>query len=189
MDIGQLTAELTRRQALIVHFSHLSNMRAGGIFPDDLQAAIAHKDCWALSCCAVWPGHSMEVPGEVGLIFRPTAVDQILSVANTDAGAQQFGCREELSGGNALTPQSLSDSFQVKASDYNEWRVRGAEVCGIFVARAVDVYAKTIQKIDDGGIYGGDTIAPSPFSIEEVRAAFTALPLITMTASGPMIVS
>jgi hypothetical protein len=189
MDIGQLTAELTRRQALIVHFSHFSNMREGGVFPDDLQAAIAHKDCWALSCCAVWPGHSMQIPGEVGLIFRPTAVDQILSVANSDAGAQQFGSGDELSGGNALTPQSLADSFHVKAGDYNEWRVRGAEVCGIFVAHSAGVNAKTIHKIDDGGIFGDDTIAPSPFSIAEVRAAFTALPLVSMTANGPMIIS
>ncbi len=158
------------------------------MFPDDLQAAIAHKGCWALSCCAVWPGHSMPLPGEVGLIFRPTAIDQVLSVANTDAGAQQFGCGEELSGGNALTLQTLSDSFQVKAGDYNEWRVRGAEVCGLFVAHASGVNAKTVQKLDDDGLYGGDTIAPSPFSIAEVRVAFGALPLITMTANGPMII-
>ena len=131
----------------------------------------------------------MPLPGEVGLVFRPTAVDQILSVASTDAGAQQFGCGEEVSGGVALTPQSLADSFDVKAGDYNEWRVRGAEVCGIFVAQAGGVNAKRVLKLDDGNAFGGDIIAASPFSIAEVRAAFAPLPLLTMTANGPMVVS
>jgi hypothetical protein len=128
----------------------------------------------------------MDLLGEVGLIFELTSVDQVLSVCNTDVGARQFGCGEEMSGGVALTPQSLADSFNVRSNDYNEWRVKGAEVAGVFVAHASGVNAKTVQKIDDGGFYGGDTIAPSPFSIAEVRAAFGALPLITMTANGPM---
>lgn len=45
MELETLLAELDRRQALIVHFSHLSNMRADGVFLADLQAAIANRGC------------------------------------------------------------------------------------------------------------------------------------------------
>lgn len=105
-------------------------MREGGTFPTDLLAAIANKDLWALSCCVVWPGHEMGLPGEVGLIFRPTATDQILSVAKTGFGSSQFAGREEASGGVPLTLESFEDTFNVAPNDYNEWRVWGAEIAG-----------------------------------------------------------
>lgn len=185
MRLATLLADLAQRKALIVHFSHLSNMREGGAFPDDLKAAITNKDRWALSCSVVWPGHQMDLVGEVGVILKPTSVDQVLSVSNTDSGAWQSDSGEDLSGGIAPTPQSLADSFNVGRNDYNEWRVKGAEAVGIFVVRAKDVCAKAKRTIGVGGPCESEIIGPSLFSIAEVRAAFPSLPLITMTDGGP----
>jgi hypothetical protein len=189
MDIQSLLDGLTDRKALIVHFSHLANMRAGGVFPADLQAAIANKDCWALSCCVIWPGHKMDLPGEVGLILPPTANDQILSVAKTDAGSFQHACGADLSAGVPLTSETLEDTFDVAPKDYNEWRVRGAEIGGIFVLSPDGVAAKIRQPLMLDGVQIGDDIAPTRFTIEDVRTAFPGLRLITMTEHGPMTLS
>jgi hypothetical protein len=186
MDLPALLEGLTGHGALIVHFSHLANMREGGVFPADLQAAIANKDCWALSCCIVWPGHTMDLPGEVGLIFRPTATGQILSVANTDSGSSQFGCGEEVSGGVPLTAETFEETFQVAPNDYNEWRVRGAQVGGVFVVSPDVIWAKIWQPVMLDGVNIGQDIAPAPFTIDQVRAVFPALPLMTMTLQRPM---
>ena len=111
MHLQMLLDALAQRNALIVHFSHRANMREGGVFPSDLQAAIANAERWTLSCCVVWPGHTMDLPGEVGLILLPTATEQILSVANTDSGSSELDCGEEVSGGVPLRvhPGSLGD--------------------------------------------------------------------------------
>lgn len=64
MTDEELTKRLADRGAVVVHFSHISNMRDGGVFPLDLHDAIANKDAWPLSCSALWPGHGMEPCGE-----------------------------------------------------------------------------------------------------------------------------
>ncbi len=156
MDLQALVVGLACHKALIVHFSHRAKMREGGVFPSDLRAAITNKDCWALSCCVVRPGHKMDLPGEVGLIFRPTASDQILSVARTDAGSFQHACGEESSGGMPLMPESLEDTFNVAPNDHNEWRVRGAEVDGIFAVSPGEVWAKIRQPLMVGGVQIGE---------------------------------
>jgi hypothetical protein len=46
MTIGELRTALGSRKALIVHMSHHLKMRGDGVFPDDLQQAIANKDRW-----------------------------------------------------------------------------------------------------------------------------------------------
>jgi len=180
MNIDELEAGLLARKAIIVHFSHLSNMRKDGVFPDDLQNAISKKNCWPLSCCVLWPGHRMERPGEVGVIFRPTCITQILSVSKTDSGSSQLACGEEISGGVPLTNQGFQETFKVADKDYNEWRVKGAEVFGIFLIRENVIQAKARQKIgnEDSGFY--DDISPKCWSSGEVRRHFPKQKLFTM---------
>jgi hypothetical protein len=188
MELDALLAELDRRRALFVHFSHLSYMRLGGVFPDDLQAAVAKKARWTLSCCVVWPGHTMNLPGQVGLIFRPTATDQILSGANSDSGSGELPWGEELSGGDGLTPEMLAGTFSVAPGDYSEWRVRGAEVSGIFVTSTIGVMAKKRQPLVVDGMYIGEEIWPAALSLAQVKAAFPDLDL-KMTDNGPVVVA
>lgn len=185
MDIQALHCGLIRHQALIIHFSHRANMRENGVFPADLHAAIANKDCWALSCCVVWPNHTMDLPGDVGIILRPTSCDQILSVSKTDSGSFQSDCGTDLSGGEPLTPESLEETFNVAPNDYNEWRVRGAEVVGIFVVSPREVSAKILQPVMLDGVKFCDTIAPAVFTIDQVRSAFPSQRICTMTENGP----
>ena len=126
----------------------------------------------------------MELPGDVGIILRPTAADQVLSVASTDSGSSELESGEELSGGVPLTAESFEDTFKVAVNDYNEWRIRGAEVVGIFVASANNVRAKALQPIVVDGVTIGETIAPRPFSITEIRNAFPDLEVITIGPEG-----
>ena len=186
MDVETLHSELRRRKALIVHFSHKSNMRTGGVFPTDLQMAMTNKDKWPLSCCVVWPGHAMELPGDVGIIFHPTEARQIRSVSNADSGSTLLADGQELSGGERLTPANLESTFNVQPGEYNEWRVQDADVTGIFVTSPDTVWAKThqVMPLDDGQLFRD--IWPKPFAIDEVRAAFPGWSIFTMTASGPV---
>ena len=188
MELNALLTELAARKALIVHFSHRATMREGVVFPNDLRNAIAHKDCWTLSCCVVWPGHMMELPGEVGLVFLPTAIDQILSVAKTDSGSSQLVCGTELSGGMPLTPETFAETFQVDAGDYNEWRVRGAEPSAIFVVNPNKVWTKQRVTLPSDDLYGGENVSEVLVPVDQIRAVFPTLRLITMTPDGPMTV-
>lgn len=126
----------------------------------------------------------MDLPGDVGLVFRPTATDQVLSVANTDSGSSQLACGEDLSGGLSLTPETLAATFSVVPGDYNEWRVKGAEVSGVFVASANGVQAKKRQRLTVDGADDFEDIWPAAFSLAEVKTAFPGLDLITMTHDG-----
>jgi hypothetical protein len=182
-----LLCELDRRKALIVHFSHLSNMREGGVFPDDLQNAVVNKDSWNLSCCVIWPGHTMDLPGEVGVIFRPTAVGQVLSTKNDDAGSVQLtDTGQDVSGGDPLSEVTLQTTFDVALGTYNEWRMKGADVTGIFVTSERGISAKKQQSIECDGKFFDDTIGLASFTIAEVFAAFPSFDIFTMTPDGPL---
>jgi hypothetical protein len=64
---------LTATGAAVVHLSHYAVMDpTRPIWPEDMRRAIAQKDDFNLSCVVVWPGHSMSLPGSVGVIFKPT---------------------------------------------------------------------------------------------------------------------
>lgn len=63
MTLDELQQGLADRNAAIVHFSHHADTRPGSYFPHDLKNAIANNDTWPLSCCVLWPGHQMNLPG------------------------------------------------------------------------------------------------------------------------------
>lgn len=106
-----LTAALEKRKAVVVHFSHHANMRPEGVFPNDLQEAINNKGKWALSCSVLWPGHTMQPCGSVGVMFRPT-VASVLSVSNTDAGAFSGSDGIDHSGGQPLNADTSRRRFK-----------------------------------------------------------------------------
>src|SRR5271165_353936 len=133
MTDAELLAALDERQAMIVHLSHYAKMREGGVFPDDLVAAIANKAAWTLSCVVLWPGHAMDLPGSIGVIFRPVSVANVVSVCADDAGAMQFPDGAEDSLGSRLSAETFGQTFAVRRGAYNEWRVKDCDVLGIFV--------------------------------------------------------
>lgn len=183
MTDDSLLAELDAYKAAVVHFSHHANMRKDGVFPDDLQAAILNKDRWPLSCSVLWPDHAMQPCGSVGVIFKP-AVASVLSVSNTDAGSREGDDGIDRSAGEPLTLDAFKKTFQVSGA-YNEWRVRGAEVVGIFVHDIDRIEAKKLLEIP--GLPGGELlleIGCARIDLAEVFDAFTTLPVFTMTSSG-----
>lgn len=178
-----LTATLEKHKAVVVHFSHHAKMRAGGVFPDDLQQALNNKDKWPLSCSVLWPGHTMQPCGSVGVMFRPTAAS-VLSVSNTDSGSFAAPDGTDHSGGKPLNMDTLEETFQV-AGHYNEWRVLGAEVIGIFVHNIYYVEAK--KELQIPGLPGGEIlneIGVTGIKLAEVFDAFEPLQVFTMTPSG-----
>ncbi|WP_199135365.1 hypothetical protein [Delftia sp. ASV31] len=79
---------------------------------------------------------------------------------------------------------TLEETFQV-AGPYNEWRVRSAEVIGIFVHNIHYVEAKKelqIPGLPDGEIL--NAIGVTRIELAEVFAAFEPLQVFTMTPSG-----
>lgn len=125
MTDAELREGLDKRRALIVHLSHFANMREGGVFPTDLTDAIAHRGTWSLSCVVVWPGHTVNLPGSIGVIFRPRSIANVLSVSNDNSGSQQLADGTELSGGQPLSRNTFEQTFQVAPGSYNEWRAQG----------------------------------------------------------------
>lgn len=148
MTDEQLAEELKRRNAAVVHFSHHAKTRADGVFPDDLLNAIANRDSWPLSCSVLYPGHKMVPVGSVGVLFDPK-VANIISVDNQDSGSS-FGHDEiERSQGQPLDEASLHRSFALaEGCKYNEWRVQGAAVKGIFVLDPDNISVKQLQALD-----------------------------------------
>lgn len=183
LDDQALTERLAARGAVVVHFSHHANMREGGVFPKDMHDAIAHKDEWPLSCSVLWPSHGMDPCGSVGVMFEPD-VGSVLSVSNTDAGSWITPDGTDQSGGEPLTAESFEKTFQ-KVGAYNEWRVRGAKVAGIFVHDIRSIGVK--KQLDIPGLPSGELlreIALTFIELSEVFDAFPDLPIFTMTRSG-----
>jgi len=181
MTDSELCRYLDDRKALIVHFSHYANMRAGGEFPADLQAAIENADKWALSSCVVWAGHPMELPGDVGIIFEPCA-SNVVSVKNEDSGSSTTQDGDERSSGGPLTVESLGQTFNV-VGRYNEWRVKGGTVRGIYVRSQSGLQAKRKQVIG-GGPAPIEDISLVEVTLAEIHAAFPALRIYTHGSHG-----
>jgi hypothetical protein len=171
---------LDEQAIAVVHFSHFADMRKGLVFPGDMLAAIANKDAWALSCCALTPGRRMQLPGDVGILLRPKLVN-VLSVSSGDAGASTLPDGSELSGGDPPTREAVLASLDPGFQAYNEWRVRGAEVVGIFVANPGLVLAKKRHDFD-GPLGPESAIGSEPISLTTVFDAFPGLPLYAMGA-------
>jgi hypothetical protein len=175
-----LSKMLFARKAIVIHFSHHANMRKDGVFPRDLQEAIEHKDEWPLSCSVLWPGHSIDPCGSVGVIFEPD-VASVISVSNMDAGSWTELDGTDQSDGEPLTAESFNKTFDVVGA-YNEWRIRGAKVAGIFVHDVKSIMVK--KMLDISGLPDGIILQEIGFvtiQISEVFEAFPYLPVFTMT--------
>jgi hypothetical protein len=172
MTNEELKMALQERKALVVHFSTHAMTREGAFFPKDLHNAIEKKNQWTLSCCAIWPGHAMDLPGSVGVIFEPT-VDNVVSVSGDDSGSGEVD-GEEVSEGKKLTDDALKESFNATGF-YNEWRVRGAEVKGIFVADPCGIVVRKPF------IFKGDEMMGTfDISLEEIIENFPGQDLYTL---------
>lgn len=125
----------------------------------------------------------MSLPGDIGVAFAP-AVSSVLSVSNNDSGSMLALDGSELSMGEQLTCPSFEKTFSPTGA-YNEWRVKGAMVSGIYVRDQYSLMAKRKQKVP-GGPEPVETIAACPVSLEEVFAAFPSLPVYTHS-SGELV--
>ena len=179
----ELNALLAQKQALLVHFSHHSNMREGSEFPGDLQAAIDNVSRWDLSCCLIWPGHPMKLPGSVGVIIEPT-VSGVVSVSPDDSGSSSLG-----SLGEQLTKESLERSFALAPGRYNEWRIVGKRALGIFVTDPNCIWVKQRgeiflpENLTESGraelLDSTSTIRPQRQSLQYVKNAFPNIEIFT----------
>lgn len=181
MEESKFQELLAVNKAVIVHFSHFAEMAHAVEFPCDLQHAISAFENETRSCCAISPGHSMDLPGAVGVIFAPT-FEQVLSVLAHDSGSSDFGGTEN-SGGNFPTEKTIVDSFDAPYGGYNEWRIRGANPIGIFVANPSDITVKKKQELSFNGehivTFGCESI-----SLSSVHSSFLDLQIFTMSPNG-----
>jgi hypothetical protein len=157
-------------------------MGRGLIFPDDMRQAISNTNVWTLSCCALTPRRRMQLPGEVGILLRPE-LSHVLSVSTGDAGACTLSDGSELSGGQPPSREAVLTSIEPGLKPYNEWRVRGAKVLGIFVSRVDHVAVK--KRLSLEGPFGPkQVIASESVHLGIVFDAFPNLPVYRMGASG-----
>lgn len=185
MTDAELLDGLNDHNAMIVHLSHYAKMREGGVLPTHLRNAIANKALWSLSCVVLWPGHAMSLPGSIGVIFRPRSVANIVSVSGDDLGSTQLADGVELSGGNPLSADTFKQTFQVPEGRYNEWRIKDADVVGIFVASEHSLSAKKNCPIYADGVLLFNDIVEVDIPLQEVFDTFPDLPIYTMTEEGP----
>jgi hypothetical protein len=181
MTLAELCAGLTARKAAIIHFSHYAVMRDWLFYPDDLQAAITHKDDWPLCCSVLWPNHNIKSCGDVGVIFWPNDVTNVLDVNNQDSGSDG-----DVTGGAPLTLETFKNTFSV-AEGYNEWRMRGADVVGIFVREHRNIWVKRKQRMARNECGRFTRRAEHVcISLDEVRTPFPSYQVCTMTPEGLM---
>ena len=179
---ADLAKSLQARKALIVHFSHHSTMSAKIVFPNDLLYAIQNSDPWPLSCCVVWPGHTMDLPGSVGIILNPSA-PQVVSVRNNDSGSFTCADGQDVSSGVPLDPNSLNETF-LPVGPYNEWRVAyGAPIVGIFVSDRTPLRAKQWVRVRVGERYE-EHISAEQIFIPSIFDAFPDMSFYTFHAGA-----
>ena len=121
--------------------------------------------------------------GSVGVMFKPSTAS-VISVSNKDSGSRTDGDGKDHSDGKPLTPDSFEETFDVVGA-YNEWRVQGSDVAGIFVHDTQNIMVK--KWLDVPGLPNGEvvrTIGGVVITLSEVFGAFPGLPVFTMTAQG-----
>lgn len=179
MTDQDLSDYLAAKGAAVVHLSHHAIMDpTRPIFPEDMRRAIDKRAEFNLSCVVVWPGHGMSLPGSVGVIFKPTC-SNVVSAAASDSGSTTLPDGSDASLGLPLSPDTLAATFDVWIGNYNEWRVRGAEVVGIFVADPSNIVVKKEVVLNAGGREFNDVGATS-IAMGEVFAAFPHHSIFTM---------
>lgn len=186
MTDAELAQALNDKKAVVIHFSHHAKMREGGVFPDDLRNAIKNCNQWSLSCCVVFPGHKMDLPGSVGVIFAPD-VRHVISVSNTDSGSTTLHNGEDSSDGISLSEQSFNKSLEVMDGRYNEWRIKGAKVFGIYVNNPALILVKQkltltadSQSFEDIGVVQVD--------LSFIKECFPGQQFYTMSSNGLIVI-
>jgi len=183
MTDQELTDFLEAKGAVVVHLAHHAVMDPNRpIWPEDMRQAIARRADFNLSCVVAWPGHAMSLPGSVGVIFRPDCA-HVISAAGSDSGSTMLPDGSDGSAGLPLTPDSLAATFAVAPGSYNEWRVCGADVVGIFIADPTNIYVKKAVRLSAGGVEFDD-VAATRISIDEVVAEFPKLSVFTLSTAG-----
>jgi hypothetical protein len=174
---------LSAKGAAVVHLSHHAVMNpTRPIWPEDMRRAVAQKDRFNLSCVVVWPGHSMSLPGSVGVVFKPTCAN-VISAACSDSGSTMLPDGSDGSAGLPLSFETLASTFDVKIGSYNEWRVNGAEVVGIFVADPSNIVVKKeVGLVVDGHEF--KDVGATTIELNEVFAAFPFHTVFTMGQAG-----
>ena len=122
----------------------------------------------------------MKLVGSVGIIFAPL-VKNVLTVDNCDSGSSEYG-----SGGKSLTIDSFHESFQVADGKYNEWRIIGAEVKGIFVSNPNHICTRQVVVIPVEGQECVQTTNAERTALDDIFAAFPDLSVFTMGPHGPI---
>jgi hypothetical protein len=123
----------------------------------------------------------MDLIGSIGVLFRPSCAN-ILSVSNTDSGSLTWSDGTEGSLGEQLTVDSFETSFDVADGEYNEWRIQGAAIEGIFVANPASILVKFQT---DMGIEGLEKMhSLKIISINEVFSTFPDHRIFTMNSHG-----
>ena len=181
MDDSRFEILLNERGVVVVHFSHFAVMGHKVAFPSDLFHAISSFDKEIRSCCALFPGHKMDLPGSVGIIFKPKYC-HVLSVCSGDSGSTDYKGTE---GSLGLPPEedAILESLNMMNEGYNEWRVLGANPIGIFIANTQCIIVKQEKELSAGQVQFKDFVATS-ISLEDVKSEFKSWTIYTMGEDG-----
>ena len=181
MDDTRFETLLDEQKIVVVHFSCHPVMGHRVTFPNDLNHALSSYEQETRSCCAIYPGHKLDLPGSVGVIFRPKYA-QVLSVCSADSGSSDYAGQE---GSLGVSPEenAILESLQVPSEMYNEWRILGAEPIGIFVAnpQAIEVKQEVTLAL---GKERFTEITCVSISLQAVKEAFPNLLVYTMGDDG-----
>ena len=183
MDDTGFEILLDERKIVVVHFSCYGVMGHRVTFPNDLHHALFNYEQEVRSCCAIYPGHNMDLPGSVGVIFRPK-YSQVLSVCSADSGSSDCTGHE---GSMGVDPEedAILESLNVPRGMYNEWRILGARSIGIFVSdpQAIEVKQEVALAL---GMESITEIGSVRISLQAVKEAFPNLLIYTMDDDGLM---
>lgn len=183
MTDQELNDYLESKKALVVHFSHHVLMNSNHpYYPEDMLRVLKRNGEFPNSCSVLWPGHTMDLIGSVGVLFEPTC-ETIHSVSAGDSGSLTFNDGTEGSLGRPLAYPNLESSFDVPPGSYNEWRIQGAAIKGIFIADPKNILVKCeVEKDVNGQKIKFDT--QKRITISEVFATFPDSLIFTMNAQG-----
>lgn len=175
MDSKEFIEALKTKKALIVHFSNLATMSRNPQFPDDLKTVIDSPSSNPLSCCIVWPGHTMSLPGSVGVIIDP-ASSNIYGMCATDAGTSINN--GEINSFTKPPSQEVLEEIYAFSDPYNECVVMNPKVIGIYIDNInhITVRREQILRCDD---YIETNIGPVGGCLSDIFDSFEDLSIFT----------
>jgi hypothetical protein len=191
MKEDQFNKFVLRHHVVVVHFSHHGVMGHEVPFPEDLRHALKTWTTEIRSCCALWPGHKMNLPGSVGLIYRPT-LSNIVSVGCTDSGSSNHNGREGSLGEPPSAAALVRSLRNVQPGDYNEWRIVGAQPTGIFVASTSHILVKkwVVPSVPQELLFEEiePVLACAKSTLEIVATEFSSHNIYTLSEKGLVLV-